>query len=155
MIFISHRRRELVHFNVTSHPTAAWVWQQLIEATPWDRQPSHLIHGGDAVFGRDFDARTRAVSIIGVQTPRRAPNANAIAERIVRSIRAECLDHLIVINERHLTAVMREFIDYYNNDRPHRSLGLACPVPNNPPKVGPVTSRPVLGGLHHAYERAA
>jgi len=155
MLFISHRRRALIHFNVTSSPTAAWVWRQLIEATAWARQPSHLIHDGDAVYGRDFDARTRAEGILGVQTPRRVPNANAIAERIVRSIRAECLGHLIVITERHLTAVLREFTDYYNRDRPHRSLALTSPVPIQPSACGRVTSRPVLGGLHHAYGRAA
>ena len=83
ILFISHRRRELVHFNVTPSPTVAWVWRQLIEATAWTRLPSHLIHDRDAVYGRDFEIRTRALGIIGVQTPRRAPNANAIAERIV------------------------------------------------------------------------
>ena len=155
MFFISHRRRKLVQFNVTSSPTAAWVWRQLIETTAWTRLPSHLIHDRDAVYGRDFEIRTRALGIIGVQTPRRAPNANAIAERIVRSIRVECLDHLIVINECHLIAVLREFIDYYNHDRPHRSLALTSPVPIQPSACGPVTSRPVLGGLHHAYGRAA
>ena len=155
MFFISHRRRELVHFNVTSSPTAAWVWRQLIEATPWTHQPSHLIHDGDAVYGRDFDTRTRAVGIIGAQTPRRAPNANAIAERVVRSIRAACLDHLVVINDRHLAAVLREFIDYYNRDRPHRGLALASPIPSRRSRDGAVRSRAVLGGLHHAYGRAA
>jgi len=155
MFFISHRRRELVHFNVISSPTAATVWRQLIEATAWTRLPSHLIHDRDAVYGRDFGIRTRAVGIIGVQTPRRAPNANAIAERVARSIRAECLDHLIVINERHLTAVLREFTDYYNHDRPHRSLALTSPVPIQPSACGRITSRPVQGGLHHAYGRAA
>jgi len=114
-----------------------------------------LIQDGDAVYGRDFDARTRAADIIGVQAPPRAPNANAIAERIVRSIRIECLDHLIVINERHLTAVLRDFTDYYNYDRPHRSLALTSPVPIQPSACGLVTSPPVLGGLHHVYGRAA
>ena len=138
MFFISHGRRELLHFNVTSKPTAAWVWRQLIEAPPWDRRPTHLIHDGDAVYGPQFDKRTGGLGSIGVQTPRRAPNANAIAERVVRSIRAECLDH--VINERHLMAVLQEFIDYYNHDRPHRSLTLATPVPSSPSRDGPVTS---------------
>ena len=144
-----------MHFNVTFNPTAAWVWRQLIEATPWAGQPSHLIHDCDAVYGPDFDDRTRAVGIIGVRTPRLAPNANSIAERVVRSIRTECLDHLIVINDRHLTAVLHEFIDYYNHDRPHRSLALSSPVPSSPSRDGPITSRAVLGGLHHAYRRAA
>ena len=118
-------------------------------------QPFHLIHDGDSVYGRDFDIRTEGLGIIGIQTPRRAPNANAIAERVVRSIRSECLDHLIVINDRHLMAVLREFIDYYNHDRPHRSLALGSPVPGSPSRDGPVTTRAVLGGLHHIYERAA
>ena len=155
IFFISHGRRELVHFNVTSNPTTAWVWRQLMEATPWARQPSHLIHDGDAVYGHDFDERTRALGVIGVQTPRRAPNANSIAERVVRSIRVECLDHLLVINDRHLMAVLTEFIEYYNHDRPHRSLALGSPVPGNRSRAGPVSSRPVLGGLHYVYERAA
>ena len=155
MIFISHGRRELVHFNVTAHPAAVWVWRQLIEATPWAAQPSHLIHDHDSVYGRDFDARIGAMGVIGVQAPHRAPNANSIAERVVRSIRSECLDHLIVINRRHLMAVLTEFIEYYNHDRPHRSLALTSPIPRNPSREGPVTSRAVLGGLHHVYGRAA
>jgi hypothetical protein len=114
-----------------------------------------LDHDRDSVHGRDFDARARTMGITGVQTPRRAPNANAIAERVVRSIRIECMDPLIVINDRHLTAVLSEFIDYYNNDRPHRSLALTSPVPIRPSREGPVTSRAVLGGLHHVYGRAA
>ena len=95
------------------------------------------------------------MGVIGVQTPRRAPNANSIAERVVRSIRVECLDHLLVINDRHLMAVLTEFIEYYNHDRPHRSLALGSPVPQNLSRAGPVSSRAVLGGLHHVYERAA
>ena len=155
MFFISHSRRELMHFNFTSNPTAAWVWRQLIEATPWAHQPSHLIRDGDAVYGRDFDERTRAVGVIGVKTPRRASNANSIAEQVVRSIRVECLDHLIVINDRHLMAVLTEFIEYYNHDRPHRSPTLGSPVPRNLSRTGPVSSRAVLGGLDHVQDRAA
>ena len=155
LFFISHDRRELIHFNVTSSPTAAWVWQQLIEATSWGRRPSHLVHDRDAVYGRDFDARVRALGVIGVRTPRQAPNANAIAERLVRSIRAECLDQLIIINERHLRAVLTEFTQYYNRERPHRSLALTSPIQSHPSRDGPVISRAVLGGLHHAYARAA
>ncbi len=85
---------------------------------------------------------------VGHRTP------TPIAARVVRSIRDECLDHLIVINDRHLMAVLPEFIEYYNHDRPHRSLALASPIPRNPSRDGPVRSRAVLGGLHHIYERA-
>jgi transposase InsO family protein len=90
-----------------------------------------------------------------VRTPPRAPTANAIAERIVRTIRTECLDHLMVIDERHLRAVLAEFVTYYNRDRPHRSLGLQSPLPSRVRARGRVLSRPVLGGLHHVYARAA
>ena len=122
--FITHDRREIVHFNVTGSPTAAWIWRQLIEATPWGRRPQHLIHDRDAVYGKDFGDRAATLGISTVKTPPRSPKANAIADRVVRSIRRECLDHLIVINQRHLHTLLAEFVDYYNRDRPHRSLGL-------------------------------
>jgi putative transposase len=154
LFLISHDRRELIHFNVTSSPTAAWVWQQQIEATPWGRQPKYLIHDRDAVYGRNFGARLAKLGIAGVRTPVRAPRANAIAERVVKSIRVECLDHMIVINERHLHALLAEFVDYYNVDRPHRSLGLQSPWPRSPSRDGTVVRRPVLGGLHYVYARA-
>jgi transposase InsO family protein len=155
LFFIRHDRRELIHFNVTSSPTAAWVWQQLIEATPWGRQPKYLIHDRDAVYGNTFGARLAKLGIASVRTPVRAPRANAIGERFVRSIRTECLDHAIVINERHLYALLAEYVNYYNVDRPHRSLGLQSPLPRSPTRDGRVIRRPVLGGLHHVYERAA
>jgi len=155
LFVIKHDRRELIHFNVTASPTAAWVWRQLIEATPWGRHPSHLIHDRDAVYGRDIDARLARLGITGVQTPVRSPKANSIAERVVRSIRTEVLDHVVVISEHHLHAVLTEYTIYYNVDRPHRSLGLQSPVARAPTRDGPVVRRPVLGGLHHVYARAA
>ena len=85
----------------------------------------------------------------------RAPRANAVAERVIGTLRRECLDHLIVLNERHLRAVLAEFAAYYNGDRPHRTLGLETPLPAVRPTTGPIRARPVLGGLHHVYERAA
>jgi len=154
LFLISHDRRRLVHFKVTSNPTSAWIWQQLIEATPWSNRPEFLIHDRDAVYGRNFDAGLFKLGITGVRTPFRAPRMNAIAERLVRTIRQECLDHVIVINERHLSTVLTEFAAYYNPDRPHRSLGLESPLPRPSTRDGPVTRRPVLGGLHHVYARA-
>jgi len=155
LFFVRHERRELVHFDVTASPTAAWIWHQLLEATPWSRRPRFLIHDRDAAYGGDFDSRLAGLAITGVRTPPRSPKANSIAERIVRTIRTECLDHLIVINERHLHGVLTEFIGYYNRDRPHRSLALEAPILGEPVTRGPVISRPVLGGLHHVYARAA
>jgi transposase InsO family protein len=146
LFFIRHGRRDLVHVNVTPSPSAAWIWRQLLEATPWGRQPAHLIHDRDAVYGRDIDARLAGLGITGVRTPFRSPRANAVGERVVRTFRAECLDHLIVINERHLRAVLREFVRYYNHERPHRTLALETPVPRFVMTAGTVVSRPILGG---------
>ena len=152
---LRHDRREWIHFNVTASPTAAWIWRQVVEATPLGRQPKFLIHDRDADYRRDFDERLAKLDITGVQTAPRAPRMNAIAERIVRTIRTECLDHIIVMNEAHLLAILTEFADYYNRDRPHRSLGLQSPVSMPVQSTGRVVSRSVLGGLHHAYARAA
>jgi transposase InsO family protein len=155
LVFIEHGRRELVHVNVTANPTAAWVWRQLIEATPWGNKPRHLLHDRDTVYGRDFRPRAGRIGIDAIATPIRAPKANAIAERVIGTLRRECLDHLIILNEQHLSSVLCEFIDYYNRDRPHRTLGLQTPELRPHPTAGPIQSRPVLNGLHHAYERVA
>jgi transposase InsO family protein len=92
LLFVAHDRRQLVHLNVTAHPTAAWVWRQLIAATPWGRVPRYLIRDRDAVYGREFVPRARSVGIQTLLTPVRAPRANAIAERLVGTLRRECLD---------------------------------------------------------------
>jgi putative transposase len=157
LLFVTHGRRELVHVAVTAHPTAAWVWRQLIEATPWGRQPRYLLRDRDRVYGGDFLRRAKALGIDTLLTPFRAPKANAIAERVVRTIRNECLDHLLIMNERHLGVVLAEYVAYYNADRPHRSLALEPPLPavHSPAACGEVRSRAVLGGLHHVYQRAA
>ena len=161
LLFIAHGRRELVHLAVTAHPTAAWVWRQLVEATPWDRRPKHLIRDRDRVYGGDFRQRAAALGIETVLTPVRAPRANAVAERVIGTLRRECLDHVIPLGESHLRAVLAEYADYYNRDRPHRTLHLETPRPRERPRAGPrlvapsIRARPVLGGLHHVYEPAA
>ena len=155
LLFVAHDRRELVHWNVTASPTAAWVWRQLIEVTSWGRRPRYLVRDRDAAYGGEFRERARRLGIEALLTPVRAPRANAIAERVVGTLRRECLDHLLVLNERHLRMVLREFVRYYNADRPHRSLALEPPQPAAQPGTGPVHARPILGGLHHVYERAA
>ena len=133
------------------------IWQQLLAPTPWGRQPVHLIHDRDSVYGRDFDRHAAYLGITGVRTPPGATKANsiAIAERLVETIRKECLDHVIVVSEAHLQRVLAEFMHYHNHDRPHRTLRLQTPVLHANPGQGPVVSTPVLGGLHHAYARAA
>ena len=92
---ISHDRRRLLHFDVTAHPTAAWVWRQMIEATPWGQHPKYLIHDRDRVYGTDFPARIAGLGIESLRTPVQSPRANAIGERVVRTLRDECLDHIL------------------------------------------------------------
>jgi len=154
-VFIAHGRRELVHVNVTANPTPAWVWRQLIEATPWNCKPRHLLRDRDVVYGRDFRQRARRIGIDALATPVHAPTANAIVERVIGTLRRECLDHMIVLEEQHLTWVLAEFVRYYNEERPHRTLGLQTPELRLRPVTGPIRSHPVLNGLHHVYERAA
>jgi transposase InsO family protein len=155
LVFIAHGRRELVHVNVTTSPTAAWVWRQLLEATPWGHTPRHLLRDRDSIYGRDFRQRARRIGIDAIATPIHAPKANAIAERVIGTLRRECLDHIVVLNELHLLAVLREFAAYYNQERPHRTLGLQTPEPTLRPVRGTIRSQAVLNGLHHVYQRAA
>jgi transposase InsO family protein len=155
LLFIAHNRRELIHVNVTSSPTAAWAWRQLVQATPWGHAPRFLIRDRDRVYGADSAARAVGLGIRTILTPLRAPRANAVAERLVGTMRRECLDQLIVVNERHLRVVLSEFASYYNAARPHRTLGLGTPLPATRPLHGPIRASPVLSGLHHVYRRAA
>lgn len=154
--FVSHYRRKLVHLNVTVHPTAEWVWRQLIEATPWGNQPHYLLRDRDRSYGAAFIPRAARVGIQTILTPVQAPKANAIAERLVGTLRRECLDHLIIIDERHLRLILMEYAAHYNAARPHRALDLQPPngalVRAAPPNAGRLRARPVLGGLHHEYE---
>ena len=131
------------------------VWRQVIEATPWGRTPRHLLRNHDAVYGRDFRARAERIGIEAIATPVASLRANAVVERLIRTLRRECLDQLIILDEQHLRSVLTEFVQYYNLERPHRTLCLDTPVPSLRPVDGLVKSRPVLGGLHHVYERAA
>jgi transposase InsO family protein len=150
--------RRVIHAGVTRHPTDAWVAQQLREAAPFDQRPTYLIRDNDGKLGATFArvAATRDIAIL--RTPYRAPRANAVCERFLGSVRRECLDHVLVLGEGHLRRVLREYVAYFNRDRPHQGIGQATPEP--PPaagrnRAGLVSAVPVLGGLHHAYQRAA
>ena len=156
--FIAHDRRTVMHLNITAHLNAEWVWRQMINATPWGTRPRYLIRDRDRCYGRDLIARTRGIGIKTVLTPIATPQANAIAERLVGTMRRECLDHIIVVNERHLRHVLRDFVCHYNEARPHQALDLEVPVADaraSPASAGRVVSRPVLAGLTHDYERKA
>lgn len=156
---IHHATREVVQVRVTRHPTSAWTGQQLVNAC-FDREtPRYLIRDRDGIYGNNFSRRARSLGIEEVRTPVRAPKANAIAERFVGTLRRECLDHVLVFNERHLQRLVTGFVAYYNEHRPHRSLEQRPPCPaacvsTGPPAVA-VIAEPVLGGLHHVYRKAA
>ena len=157
-VVIDHDRRRIRHWNVTEHPNAPWIWQQMIEATAWGQQPGFLIRDRDRSYGGDFIARARRLGIETILTPVHAPNANAIAERVIGTLRRECLDHVIAVNEQHLRRVPGQYVQHYNAMRPHRSLALASPEGRKPVQRTPsqrVVSKPVLGGLHHEYRWAA
>ena len=155
LIELSSRR--VVHVAVTRSPSSAWVTQQLREATAWGAGPRFLIRDHDDKFGGTFDAVAEATGITVVRTPVRAPNANAVCERFLRSVRAECLDHVIALGEGHLGATLRSYGAYFNTARPHQGIGQQVPdgPRASPTADGVVEELPVLGGLHHEYRRAA
>ena len=156
-IALAHHRRRLLHFNVTAHPTSEWTAQQLAEAFPWEDAPRYLLHDRDSIYGDLFRARMRGMAIREVLTAPRSPWQNPYAERLVGSIRRECLDHLVVFNERSLRRTLQAYFDYYLRSRTHLTLGKDAPEsrPIQPPELGPVIELPKVGGLHHPYERRA
>ncbi len=154
---LQHSSRRIIHFGVTRHPNEQWVIQQLREATPFGARPKYLIRDNDAKFGTAFDELAESSGIKVLKTPIAAPQANGVCERFFRSLRQECLDHFPVLNERHLTRVLKEYGAYYNQLRPHQGINQQLPiVPVQPlPSGGKIISFPVLNGLHQAYRRAA
>jgi putative transposase len=159
---IHHASRQVVHVHVTPHPTASWTAQQIVECCAWDRKPPRfLVHDRDSSYGATFDRRVRNIGIAQVRAPFRSPRANAIAERWVRSVRTECLDHVFIFNERHLQRALAEYVCYFNDWRPHRSLRQRAPcAPPGREAHRSAESRkiigiPVLRGLHHIYQHAA
>jgi len=151
--------RRIVHVGVTRAPTDAWVAQQLREATPFGQAPKYLIRDNDAKYGHRFDTIAAGTGITLARTPIRVPRANAICERLVGSLRRECLDHILLVSEAHLRRVLHEYVQYFNQSRPHQGIDQQVPEPgvNGNDAVGiaaAVTAFPVLGGLHHAYRRA-
>jgi putative transposase len=159
-VIIELDSRRLVHFGVTRNPTDAWLAQQLREATPFSQGPRYLIRDNDSKYGRLFARVASGTGIEVLRTPYGAPKANAICERFLGSVRRECLDHFLILSERHLHRLMKEYGEYFNHARPHQGLGqrIPCrPLPGAEPSGSEqAISRPVLGGLHHDYQwRAA
>jgi transposase InsO family protein len=157
MIILAHDRRTIVSTGVTEHPTAAWLSRQVTEAFPWDTAPRYLLRDRDASYGSEFCSRVEAMNITEVITAPRSPWQNAYVERVIGSIRRECLDHIVIFNERHLRRVLSSYIDYYQRTRTHLSLDKDCPDsrPIQHRSVGRVVAVPQVAGLHHRYERIA
>ncbi len=159
-VVLHHGSRRILHVNVTEHPTAEWTAQQLVEAMGNDdvEQIDRLLRDRDVIYGDAFQRRAEILGLTEHVTPKQSPWCNAHCERVIGTLRRECTDHLIPFGERHLVRVLREYIEtYYNVARCHQSLDGDAPVARRrwSPADGEVQARPVLGGLHHVYSRAA
>ena len=156
-LVLSVDRRRVVHWNVTCGASAEWAAQQIVEAFPEDTAPRYLLRDRDAVYGAGFSRRIAGLGIEEVKTAPHSPWQNPFAERLVGSIRRECLDHVIVLGEGHLGAILKSYFAYYHRARTHLSLGKDAPEPRpvQPPSGGEIVAFPEVGGLHHRYERRA
>jgi transposase InsO family protein len=153
LLIMGHGRRQILWFGVTSHPTAEWMANQLTEACGWEQAPRYLIRDRDGIFGELFVRRLRSMGIRDRPTSSRSPWQNGFAERLIGSIRRECLDHVVVFGERHLRHILLSYMKYYNEVRTHLSLEKDTPVSRAVERTGHILCRPVLGGLHHQYIR--
>ena len=156
-LVLAHDGRRILHCNVTAHPTAEWSGQQLRAAFPFDQLPRYLLRDRDAIFGDDFREQVRDMGIREVLSAPRSPWQRAYVERMIGSIRRECLDHVIVFHENSLRRTLNSYFEYYHRSRTHLSLGKDSPEPRaiQPPVLGQVVALAQVGGLHHRYERRA
>jgi transposase InsO family protein len=157
LVVLAHHRRRVVHFNVTEHPTAAWTSQQIVDAFPDESAPAYLLRDRDRVYGRQFRHRLKGMGIEEVLTAPQSPWQNPFAERLIGSIRRECLNHVLVLGERHLRRTLTHYFAYYHRARTHLSLEKDAPLgrPIERPELGRVMPIREVGGLHHRYVRRA
>ena len=157
LVVLRHERRRVVHFNVTEHPTSQWSGQQMVEAFPWDEAPRYLLRDRDSVYGAEFRRRVPSLAIEEVLTAPRSPWQNPYVERLIGSIRRECLNHVIIYNDRHLKRLLRSYFNYYHTARTHLALDKQCPRPrlSESRERGKIIAFTHLGGLHHEYRRVA
>jgi len=153
LLIMGHDRRQILWFGVTAHPTAEWIANQLTEACGWEQIPRYLIRDRDGAYGEIFLRRVRSIGIRDRPTSPRSPWQNAYAERLIGSIRRECIDHVVVFGERHLRHLLLSYMNYYNGTRTHLSLHKDAPISRAAETVGRILCRPILGGLHHQYAR--
>jgi transposase InsO family protein len=156
LVILAHHRRRIVHVAVTAHPTAPWAAQQLREAFPEDAAPHYLVHDRDHAFAA-LATTAHGMGIQEIHTAPRSPWQNAYAERVIGSIRRECLDHVIVMNEAGLSRILTSYLAYHHRARTHLSLAKDSPQPRRiaPPALGQIVATPQVGGLHHRYDRRA
>jgi putative transposase len=156
-VVLVHDRRRVVHINVTDAPTAQWTAQQLVEAFPWETAPRYLLRDRDAVSGVVFSSRAQAMGIHEVKTAPRSPWQNPYVERLIGTLRRECLDHIVVLNENHLRRLLRDYLTYYHRCRTHLSLEKDSPESRPVERLdqGRIVETPMVGGLHHRYTRLA
>src|SRR6266403_2006748 len=153
LLIMGHGRRQILWFGVTAHPTAEWIANQVTEACGWEQVPRYLIRDRDGAYGEVFIRRLRSMGIRDRPTSPRSPWQNGYAERLIGSIRRECLYHVVVFGERHLRHVLLSYMKYHNEIRTHLSLEKDAPVSRAVKLAGTILCRPVLGGLHHQYVR--
>jgi putative transposase len=146
-----------VHFNITEHPTAEWTAAQIVQAFPWDKAPRFLLRDRDSIYGAALRAQAKSMEISEVLTAFRSPWQNPYVERLIGSIRRECLDHIVILNEDSLRRHIISYLDYYNESRCHLSLEKDSPDPRpvQPPEMGEIIALPKVGGFHHRYESCA
>jgi len=153
LLILRHGRRQIMSLGATAHPTAEWIARQLIEACGWDRAPRYVVRDRDSVYGQVFMRRLRAMGIRDRPTAPRSPWQNGHSERLIGSIRRECLDYVVVFGECHLRHVLASYAAYYNQARTHLSLNKDAPLSRPIQTIGRIFPRPILGGLHHHYVR--
>jgi transposase InsO family protein len=156
-LVLAHDRRRILHFGVTAYPTAEWTAQQLRDAFPWDTAPRYLLRDRDRIFGDEFTKQVKDMGIKQVLSAPRSPWQRAYVERLIGTLRRECLDHVIVFNETSLYRHVKSFLAYYHESRTHLSLAKDAPEsrPAQRPEIGRIAAIPQVGGLHHRYERRA
>jgi len=156
-VILAHHRRRVVHFSVTEHPTAVWTAQQIVEAFPWDSAPRFMLRDRDSIYGRSFRDRITRMGIEEVVIAPRSPWQTPFVERLIGSIRRECLANVVVLHESHLRRVLSEYFTHYHQWRCHQGLEMDCPEPRpvKRPEEGDVVEVEVAGGLYRHYERRA
>jgi len=153
LVILGHGRRRLIHCAVTAHPTAEWIAPQMVEAFPWNEAPTYLVRDRDGVYGAVVKRHLRGLGIRDRPITPRSPWQNAYVERLIGSIRRECIDHMIILGEAHLRRIMSLYTSYYNHARTHLALGKDAPLGRSMQSFGQIIAEPMVAGLHHRYAR--